>query len=673
MLRITLVLVLLLVGVISLSMEPTTVSSQNDGLVGLYSNTTEGFSIRLPYGWVGKENENNFPLLSVETGRESLPIIAAIWVSRRMDDIPAKSWLDAQLAQFESDTTHRTGRYSLRGADSAHQSLHDWSLDDGTVITQLSTVIARGSQIFWLSVATLEDYWPMVEHQANSFTKSFTLETPMRFGASQDDSLFQYWGEIVTIDPALSRTGPGDIVGAIFSGLVKLNTDLEVVADMAQSWEVSPDQTVFTFTLRENARFHDGRPVTAEDFKYSWERALDPATESPVARTYLGDIVGADEMAEGRTDNLEGVKVLDPRTLEVTIKAPFPYFLGKLTYPTSYVVDRVNVQIGKDWTDTPNGTGAFKLKMWQKDELLILERNDDWYDGTPALAYSVYQIFAGLPMQMYENGEIDISGVYPWDIDRARDPANPLNSQLRDGTYLCTTYLGFNVMQPPFHDPKVRQALALALETDKEIEVTLQGLDERAAGFVPPGMPGHNKWLQPSNFDPKAAKRLLEASSYGGAENLPPIRSYSSDDAIHWAWEKHLGLEVEDVSIYEFSDWLERLDNNEFGVFTWGWCADYLDAQNFLDFLFHSDSHLNRFNYSNETVDRLLNEAAVETRDTRRSSLYQRAEEIILDDWVAVPLWHDSQLVLVQPYVKGFKATPIGVPQLQNISIERQR
>ena len=654
-------------------MEPAAVASQNDGLVGSYRNTTEGFSIRLPDGWVGQENEDNFPLLSVEPNGRSSPIIAGVWVYRRMDDRSVESWLDAQLTQLGPDITHRSGPYSLPGANSAHQSLHDWLLDDGTVITQLSTVIARGSQIFWLRVATIEDFWPRVERQANSFTDSFTLETPMPFGVSRNDSLFQYWGEIVSIDPAISQYGPGDIVGAIFSGLVKLNTDLEVVADMAQSWEVSPDQTVFTFTLRENARFHNGRPVTAEDFKYSWERALDPATESPVARTYLGDIGGAAEIAEGRAENLDGVKVLDPRTLEVTIDAPFPYFLGKLTYPTSYVVDRANVESGEDWTDTPNGTGAFKIKEWQKDDLLILERNDDWYGGTPALAHSVYRIFAGRPMQLYENGEIDISGVYLWDIDRARDPANTLNSHLREGTQLCTTYLGFNVTQPPFHDPKVRQALALALETDKEIDVTLQGLAKRAAGFVPPGMPGHNERLEPAVFDPRAAKRLLESSSYRGAENIPPISSYSSDDAIHWAWQKHLGLEVEAVSVYEYSDWLERMDNKEFGVFTWGWCADYLDPQNFLDLLFHSDSYENKFNYANDRVDNLLDKAAVETNASRRISLYERAEEIILDDWVAVPLWHDSQFLLVQPYVRGFMATPIGVPQLQNIYIEHQR
>ena len=665
-------LVLLLVGAIFLPIEPATVVSQNGEVVGFYRNTTEGFSLHLPEGWVGQENEDYFPLLSVETDDTAYPAFADVWVHPRMDDISAESWLNFQMTQSQPERTHRSGRDSFRGADSGFQSLDSWSLDDGTAITVLTTVIVRGSQIFEIHVGTLEDLWPRVQEKATSFTDSFKLETPSPFGVSTEDSLFQYWGEIISIDPALSRYGPDDIEGAIFSGLVKLNTDMEVVPDIAETWSVSADETTYTFTLRGDVRFHDGGPVTAQDFKYSWERALSPALDSPVAHTYLGDIVGADEITAGRSQNLDGIKVLDPLTLEVTLKAPIPYFLGKLTYPTSYVVDRANVETGDNWTDAPNGTGAFKLKTWQKDELLILERNNDWYGGTPALAHSVYRIFAGRPMQMYENGEIDLAGVYVWNIDRVRDPANSFNSHLREGTRPCTFYLGFNVTKPPFHDPKVRQAMAMALEIDKQIEVTLQGLDKRAAGFVPPGIPGHNEQLRASDFDPRAARRLLEESSYGGAENLPPIRSFASYDAIHWAWEEHLGLEVEAVSIYEVSDIWDRLDNNELGVFTSGWCADYPDPQNFLDLLFRSNSPQNEFSYSNDEVDALLDQAAVETNSRRRLDLYQQIEEIVLEDWVAVPLWHDSQFLLVQPHVKGFELTPIGVPQLQNIRIERQ-
>ena len=667
------VVILLAVGALTLALTTATPSTQDSDVVGLYRNTTEGFSVLLPDGWIGEELEDTFPLLSIDGEEQGLAVNAQVWIFPRGEDVTAQSWIDAQFVQYNPDAILSSEARPYPGADSGHQSSITATREDGTIQFELWTVVARDSQIFLLRVRTDEESWPTVATQANAFTDSFTLETPMPFGVSREDSLFQYWGEIVGIDPAKSRRGAGDIVGAIFSGLVKLDTDLQVVADIAEKWEVSSEGTVFTFTLRDNVLFHDGRPVTAEDFKYSWERALDPVTESPVAYTYLGDIVGADAMVDGLAASLEGVEVLDARTLQVTIKDAFPYFLSKLTYPTSFVVDRANVESGEEWTDTPNGTGAFKLKGWEKDRLLVLERNEEWYGGVPALAHVVYRIFAGSPMQMYENGEIDLVGVGLHNIDRAQDPANALNSHLRDGTSLCTRYLGFNVTQPPFDDPKVRQALALALELDKQLQVTLRGLEQRALGYVPPGILGYNGALEPAAFDLDAAKKLLSESTYGGSEALPPIKSHVSSGAIHWAWREHLGLEVEAVAVFEFSDWLERQDNLEFDVFTAGWCADYPDPQNFLDVLFHSDSDENRFGYSDQEVDALLEEAAVEPDADRRASLYQQAERLILADWVAVPLWHSRDFMLVQPYVKGYELTPIGVPQLQNISIERQQ
>jgi ABC-type transport system substrate-binding protein len=653
---------------------PSLTPQQQTEIVGLYENTSEGFSVVLPDGWVGQENEDNFPLLSILGGEEDAegdsPVRGQVWVIPRGDDSPAQAWLEGQLA---GSAVVRSEPRSYADAESAHQLFTNRPTESGEALVDLWTAVARGSQMFLLRVQTGEPDWATYETEANAFTDSFALQAPMPFGTSRDDSLFQYWGEILTLDPALSRSGAGDILGGIFSGLVKLDTDLQVVADMAESWEVSDNNTVFTFTLRDNARFHDGRAVMAADVKYSWERALHPDLESPVAHTYLGDIVGAQAMVDGEAETLEGVEVLDDRTLRVTITDPFSYFLSKLTYPTSFVVDRANVEIGEDWTDAPNGTGAFKLKVWEKDRFLILESNEDWYGGAPALAHVVYRIFAGNPMQMYENGEIDLTGIYVNNIDRARDPANDLNDDLIEGTELCTFYLGFNASQPPFDDPKVRQALALALEIDKELEVTRKGLAARAAGFVPPGMFAYNETLEPSTFDLEAARQLLGESWYGGAENLPPIESFADDDAIHWAWREHLGLEVEAVSVFGFADFLERLDNEEFGVLTAGWCADYPDPQNFLDVLFHSDSAENRFGYANEQVDALLEEASVEPDPTRRASLYQEAEQLILDDWVAVPLRHSNSYMLVRPYVKGFELTPIGVPQLQNISIEREQ
>ena len=661
---------LLLVSLATLSLAPGLVAPQDGAVTGLYRNTTEGFAVTLPEGWVGEEQDTSRPLLRISAPSLNIGISGQVWVFRSLDDTSAEDWGNSQIEGFGAVTTIRSIALDIPTASSAHQTLFGYQRSEGPVLRELWTVVVRGSQIFLLRVQALEEAWDVVAPQADAFVNSFVLETPAPFGASREDSLFQYLREIISLDPAVSRFGPADVVGAIFSGLVKLDTNLDLVPDIAESWTTSDDGTIYTFTLKSDVRFHDGTEVTAADFKYSWERALDPALHSPVALTYLGDIVGAKDVAEGVTGELSGVEVLDDKTLRVTIEAPYPYFLSKLVYPTAYVLDRSNVESGENWTDTPNGTGPFKMKVWKKDELLILERNEDWYGGTPALAHSVYLIFGGRPFQMYESGEIDIVSLGSFQIDRARDPSSTIHSQLREGTEFCTSYLGFNVTQPPFDDPKVRQALGLALELDKQVEVSSRGLVQRAAGILPPGMPGHNEGLETFAFDAQAARQLLDESSYGGAENLPVIRSYASSGAIHWAWREHLGLEVESVGIFDFSDRLDRIDALELGVFTAGWCADYPDPQNFLDVLFHSESESNNFAYSNPDLDALLEEAAVEQDTARRTEIYHQAEQMILDDWVVVPLWHSREYSLVQTYVKGYEVTPIGVQQLQNLSIE---
>ena len=358
--------ILLAVGAVTLALTIPTPSPQDNDIVGLYRNTTEGFPVLLPDGWTGEESDGTLPLLTTGSEEHGPRFNAQLWVFRRLDDGSAGSWIDAQFLRYDPGSIASSEARPYPGADSGYQSSISKPLKDGATLSELWTAAARGSQMSLLRERTSEEPWRKVTPQADAFANSFPLETPMPFGVSREDSLYQYWREIVGIDPARSRSGAGDIVGAIFSGLLKLDTDLQVVADMAEAWEVSPDGTVFTFKLRDNARFHDGRPVTAEDFKYSWERALDPATESPVAYTYLGDIVGADAIVEGETTSLEGVEALDAQTLQVTIKGPFSYFLAKLTYPTSFVVDRANVESGEDWTDAPNGTGAFRLKSWRR-------------------------------------------------------------------------------------------------------------------------------------------------------------------------------------------------------------------------------------------------------------------------------------------------------------------
>ena len=202
---------------------------------------------------------------------------------------------------------------------------------------------------------------------------------------------------IITLDPAKVQDASSALyITHLFSGLVRLDEEFEVVPDLAERWEVSPDGRVYTFELRQNATFHNGRLIRAEDIKYSLERAADPDTASPVAATYLGDIVGVREKLQGTANEIVGVRVRGDYTIEITIDQPKAYFLAKLTYPTAYVVDRENVEASPDWANSPNGSGPFMLSEWQPDELLVLARNDQYYgEKGPAPGGAVPRRFAG--------------------------------------------------------------------------------------------------------------------------------------------------------------------------------------------------------------------------------------------------------------------------------------
>ena len=212
-----------------------------------------------------------------------------------------------------------------------------------------------------------------------------------------------------------------------------------------QSWDKSADGKTFTFHLRQDVKFHDGKPVKASDFKYSWERALSPATSSLTAGTYLNDIVGAADILSGKATQLSGVKVLDDYTLQVTIDAPKAYFLDKMAYPTAFVVDKANVQSGSNWWQHPNGTGPFKLQQWQPDQLLVLQRNDNYYGDKARLNQVVFKLFSGNPLQLYQEGSIDVSAVGSDYMGLVTDPSNPVSKELQVFPELSLYYIGFNL------------------------------------------------------------------------------------------------------------------------------------------------------------------------------------------------------------------------------------
>ena len=477
-----------------------------------------------------------------------------------------------------------------------------------------------------------------------------------------------------TLDPHQTTDATSaSVIVEVFGGLVTISPELKVVPDLAESWD-TPDGMVYTFKIREDAKFHDGKPVTAHDFKWSLERASDPLTGSPVVDQYLGDIVGVNEKLNGDRRDIPGIRVIDDHTLEITIDAPKSYFLAKLTYPTAFVLDRENVEADRRWFREPNGTGPFELADYQPGESMLLTRNDNYHLGKANLDEVQLILSGGTSMLMYETDEIHVTGVGIADLDIILDPGHPLNTQLHQAPpSFSTQYIGMNVNEPPFDDPKVRQAFNLAIDKEEIAAVVLADLVVPADGILPPGFPGYSADVTGYGYDPDRARELLAESKYGA--DLPRIflttaggfgSSLTLDlEIIQEMWRENLGIEVF-IQQTEFATYLQDLVRRRFQMFSIAWIADYPDPENYLDLLFYSDSSNNHTGYSSAGVDQLLEAARVETNEAERYQLYQQAEQIILDEAPWIPLWYSGeQHVLVKPYVHDYFLTQLIIPKLR--------
>ena len=486
-----------------------------------------------------------------------------------------------------------------------------------------------------------------------------------------------------TLDPALTGdASSAEYVVEIFSGLVMLDKNLKVAPDIAESWKVSDDGKTYMFTLRKDARFHDGRPVTAQDFKYSIERTANPALASHTAETYIGDIVGVKEKLNRKAQAVDGVKVIDDYTVEIKIDAPKAYFLAKLTFPTAYIVDKNNVERGgRTWTDKPNGTGPYKLKEYVRGQRIILEKNDGFYlDPKPQITTVEYIIGGGSFMTMYENNDLDIVGVGISDIERVSDPASPLNKELFIGPRLSTGFVVFNTRKPPFDDPKVRAAFALAIDRQKLVDVVYRKIPSVATTILPPGMPGYKELDSKAAYDPVKAKQLLAESKYAG--KLPEVTWTTTGgggsagpgiQTMTAMLKENLGVTVS-IQQTDWATFIGQLNDptkNPYQLFDIGWIADYADPENFLAILFRTGSTQNWAAYSNPDADKLLDQAGIERDTAKRFELYNQVEKMILADYPVLPLTFERDHWLTKPYVKDMLYPPLIIPRLRYVSLTK--
>jgi len=288
-----------------------------------------------------------------------------------------------------------------------------------------------------------------------------------------------------------------------------------------------------------------------------------------------------------------------------------------------------------------------------------------------------YIISGGSSFVMYENDEVDITGIGINNIESVRDPNSDLNADLKEGPTLDVFYIGFNTLEAPFDDANLRNALSLAIDREFLAGEFLLDLVQPAKGILPPGMDGYNEALAEIPYDPDTARGLLdEAGGPGVLDDVTILTSgrgaTPSDilQAVIAMWEQELDISVT-IEQEDFGLFLRDIDEGAFEMFSLGWIADYPDPQNFLDIKLHSESANNEAGYSNAVVDALLDRADREVDEAARLEFYQQAEELIVEDMPWAPLYHGKASYLVKPYVEGFVVPPFVIPNLRYVTINR--
>lgn len=500
-----------------------------------------------------------------------------------------------------------------------------------------------------------------------------------------------------TVDPAISEdTTSVWLVEQMFLALTDYDDEtLEVVPELATSWDISEDGTVYTFHLRDDAKWvnlsggnvTEVGPVTANDVAYGILRTLDPNTASPYAYVLTTYILGAEEFNTADPTALSaeeftalrdavGVKAVDDYTIEITLKQPAAFFPAIASLWVMRPQPQTAIETyGERWIEPGLivTNGPYMLQEWQHGASLTLAKNPLWYD---AANVQIEVIDAPIvseestAMAMYENGEIDYMGDPGWgpplpDMDRIKsDPV--LSAEFKILPRLCTYYYGFMVNKPPFDNVLVRKAFSYAIDRQTLIDTLLKGEQQPANSFTGPGIFG-NVAGDPDIgilYDPEKAKELLAEAGYPDGAGFPQVTLMLNQSEAHMQiaqaiqamWKEVLNVDV-NIEQQEWKVYLETLkpdspDEDKPHIYRMGWCADYMDANNYLADVLHSTSTQNYSEYSNPEFDALVEQAQTETDPDVRLELYRQAETILNNvDVPNAPIYFYTRVTLEKPYL----------------------
>ncbi|MCG8572105.1 MAG: peptide ABC transporter substrate-binding protein [Spirochaetes bacterium] len=476
-------------------------------------------------------------------------------------------------------------------------------------------------------------------------------------GGKGDSFILVNGAEPETLDPALMSGVPEHkIYMSLFEGLVSYDPKTcQPVPGVAESWSVSDDGLTWTFKLRKNAMWSDGKKITAQDFVDSWLRLLNPDTGAKYAWMMTLVVKGSNEYNSGKAGpEAVAIKAVDENTFQMELVGPAPYALGMLAHYVFgvhplHVIDKY----GAEWTHPGNmvSNGPFVLEEWKPQESLLVKKNDKYWDKDNVKLSSIEFLPIddnNTAMNMYINGEVDWIEDFP--SERMEEAKKLAGFQLSPA--LITYYYVFNCKRPPFDNPMVRKALAMAIKREEITDQINRKGDIPSEAIVPP-MPGYTQ-ATGNGEDVEMAKKYLADAGFPNGEGFPKVTILYNTSENHkliaqyvqQKWEENLGLKVE-LENQEWKTYLVTREHGEFDVARAGWVGDYLDPNTFLE-MFLSDSAMNGGKYQNPEYDRLIKKAATMQGGPERLAVLNEAENLLLTEEQGImPFYHYSRTNLI--------------------------